>query len=323
MISFSVICPIYNAEKFLEKAVNSVINQTYKNWELVLINDGSIDNSGSICEFFSKRDKRIKVIHQENQGQSKARLAGLEKSVGEYILFLDSDDFLIPNALERISNQLEENEYDIVMFDAIKSQDKKDSSVYALNERKITTNKKQIMSECFVDRIAGYLWTYCFKKNLFNVSSDVINRFGEIKYSEDVYLIYQVIKHNAYSLLILPEPLYIYVVNEESITHTQTVAKVRDRFAVFNDVYKDLSVSYNLTPKNSTKSNIGWTYFSFLSRAAKEYDFANFKATAKEIRSSYIFKHLSRFKKDKYTTLIQFLLKIRMYKRAYAIIRNH
>ena len=323
MVLFSIICPIYNAENFLVGTVTSVISQTYNNWELVLINDGSTDNSGSICDLFSKKDKRIKVIHQKNQGQSIARLIGLGRCNGKYILFLDSDDFLVSTALEELSKQLQDNKTDVVMFNANKRRVHTESKIYVLGERRVITDKKLIFNECFLERTAGYLWTYCFKKDILCFSKEVLRRFGEIKYSEDVYLIYQVINHNVKSLLILPEPLYVYTVNECSITHNQTVSKVRDRFNVFNDVYKDLFASYNLKPNKSIRANIGWTYLSFLNRAAKEFCFEKFKEIAKEVRSSYIFKHLSRFKKDKYNSLVHFLFKIRMYKKVYLIIRKH
>ena len=322
-VKFSIICPIFNAEKFLERAVNSLLIQSYTNWELILVDDGSTDGGAALCDSYSKSDKRIKVIHQINQGQSKARLVGIEKSSGDYVLFLDSDDYFELTALKAIAEELSRNVCDLVLFDAKKKNGENLTSIYSLQTRAHLINKNGILYECFGKRTAGYFWTYCFKKDLFKLTEDVKIKFSNIKYSEDVYLINQIITNNVNSLSILPETLYVYVVNGDSITQNQTVLKVRDRFNVFNDVYKELSRKYKLRLNKTTKSNIGWTYLSFLSRAAKEYDFANFKETAKEIRSSYIFKHLSRFKKDKYNLLIHFLFKIRMYMRAYTIIRKH
>ena len=322
-IRFSIVCPVYNAEKFLPRAINSLLTQSYSNWELILIDDGSTDDSSQLCDSYSKSDKRINVIHQTNQGQSKARLVGIGMCSGDYILFLDSDDYFDITALESLTNELSENSSDLVLFDAKKNCDGKFANVYSLESKEFITDKKEILFECFGKRTAGYFWTYCFKKETLRISIEIKKKFSEVKYSEDVYLIYQVIKHNVNSLLILPEPLYVYVVNEESITHNQTVAKVKDRFSVFDDVYKDLCKSQNIKVNKKIRPNIGWTYLSFLNRAAKEYDFERFKETVKEIRSSYIFKHLSRFKKDKYNSLIQFLLIIRMYKRVYTIIRKH
>ena len=322
-ILFSIICPIYNAKAFLGNAIKSLLNQGYDNWELILIDDGSTDGSALLCDDFSARDERINVIHQENQGQSKARLVGIEKSHGDYVLFLDSDDFLDLTALDALNEEIMKSLPDAILFDARRKSGETLSPVYSLNKNKFLVEKKEILNECFGIRIAGYFWTYCFKRDLFDLIASTKETFATIKYSEDVYLISQIITNKVKTLSVLPQPLYVYVDNTDSITHNQTVEKVKDRFNVFDGVYENLCCNYQLTLKKSVLSNIGWTYLSFLIRAAKEHDFANFKETAKGIRSSYIFKHLSRFKKDKYNLLIHFLFKIRMYKRIYSIIRKH
>ena len=320
---FSIICPVYNAKRFLESTINSLLEQEYDNWELILVDDGSTDGSGALCDVFSFKDKRISVVHQSNYGQSKARLVGIEKACGEYILFLDSDDFLASTILNVLNKEIMKTSPDAILFDAKKKKDKKLLPIYSLSEKKVLVEKQSILIECFGIRTAGYFWTYCFKKDLFNISESVKSKFSNIKYSEDVYLIYQIIKNNVNSLSILPESLYIYFINNDSITHNQTIAKVRDRFNVFNDVYEDLYVNFKIYPNMITKSNIGWNYLSFLIRAAKEYDFAKFKETAKKIRNSYVFKRLNKFKKDKHSSLIQFLFQIRMYKTLYIIIRKY
>ena len=92
-MKLSVIVPIYNAEKFLNQCIGSLVNQTYKDFEIVLVNDGSKDNSLAICESYAKNDKRIKIISQENKGISGAVITGIENSTGEYISFVDADDF--------------------------------------------------------------------------------------------------------------------------------------------------------------------------------------------------------------------------------------
>lgn len=110
----SVIIPVYMAEKFLHRCVNSVLNQTYQNFEIILINDGSKDKSGMICDEYAKKDKRIKVIHQENQGVSAARNKGLDMARGEWIYFLDSDDYISPKSFELLMCVQKEDDYDIV-----------------------------------------------------------------------------------------------------------------------------------------------------------------------------------------------------------------
>ena len=106
MMVISVIVPVYNVEKYLTNCVNSIIKQTYEELEIILINDGSSDNSGIICDDFSKKDNRIKVIHKENGGLSDARNVGIDIATGELITFIDSDDYISKNMLEKLYNAL-------------------------------------------------------------------------------------------------------------------------------------------------------------------------------------------------------------------------
>lgn len=116
-IKFSIIIPVYNVEKYLNECVESVLNQTYKNFEIILVDDGSTDSSPQICDSYAEKDIRIKVIHKENGGLSSARNAGIENMTGDYVLFLDSDDFWDNNkALEHLSSIIAENNTDVVCY---------------------------------------------------------------------------------------------------------------------------------------------------------------------------------------------------------------
>lgn len=105
----SIIVPVYNAEKFLAKCVSSILDSTYKNFELILVDDGSTDNSPGICDQFAQKDKRVKVIHQLNAGVSEARNKGLSLALGEYISFIDSDDFIHPQMIEFLYTEIHNN----------------------------------------------------------------------------------------------------------------------------------------------------------------------------------------------------------------------
>ncbi len=102
----SVIVPVYNVEKYLDKCINSIVNQTYKNLEIILVDDGSTDNSGKMCDDFAKQDSRIRVFHKENGGQCTARNLALDNAEGDYIAFVDSDDFISENMLELLLSDL-------------------------------------------------------------------------------------------------------------------------------------------------------------------------------------------------------------------------
>ncbi len=116
MIKVSVIMPVYNSERYIEMAVNSVLEQDLNEIELILVNDGSKDNSGGICDALSKRDKRVKVIHQENQGISAARNRGIKEAEGEYIAFIDNDDTYQEGMLKKIYEYAKSNNAEVVKY---------------------------------------------------------------------------------------------------------------------------------------------------------------------------------------------------------------
>ena len=111
----SIIIPVYNTEKYLSKCLESVINQTYKNLEIILINDGSTDKSKEICESFAKKDKRIQILNKENSGVSSARNHGMRLAKGQYIAFIDGDDYAEENYIEELLKNLKQTESDCVL----------------------------------------------------------------------------------------------------------------------------------------------------------------------------------------------------------------
>ena len=113
---FSVVVPVYNVEKYLKECVDSILSQTFKDFELILVNDGSKDSGPAICDEYAKNDSRVKVIHKENGGQSTARNRGIEEATGEFAVFLDSDDLICDNNFfQDVKNEIEDNT-DIVVF---------------------------------------------------------------------------------------------------------------------------------------------------------------------------------------------------------------
>ncbi|MCY3036068.1 MULTISPECIES: glycosyltransferase family 2 protein [Aerococcus] len=108
-MQFSIIMPVYNVENYLERSINSILNQSYKDWELIIVNDGSKDSSKKICEEFANNDNRIKLINQKNQGSGVARAKALENAKGDYIVFVDPDDFTVENSLTAINAIIEKN----------------------------------------------------------------------------------------------------------------------------------------------------------------------------------------------------------------------
>lgn len=132
----SVIIPVYNVEQYLEECVNSVLKQTYKNIEIILVDDGSTDSSGSMCDSFSAENKNICVVHQKNGGLSAARNTGFSCAKGEYVYFLDSDDYIAEDALEKLCLIAEKDSSDIVFFDAHSFLHKSDEEIKQNYKRK-------------------------------------------------------------------------------------------------------------------------------------------------------------------------------------------
>ena len=162
----SIIIPVYNVEKYINKCLESVINQTYRNLEIILVDDGSEDKSGKICEEISIKDNRIRVIHKENGGLSDARNIGLDNSNGEYIAFIDSDDFIERDMIEFLYYNINKYDADIsicsnYIFDEEECIDNstKEIKVY---------NRLEILKEVLLDeKIRSYAWNKMYKRDLF------------------------------------------------------------------------------------------------------------------------------------------------------------
>ena len=118
MVEISITVPVYNVEKYLPRCLNSLVNQTFKlDYEIICVDDGSTDNSGKILDDFAQKYPKIKVIYQENAGLSEARNTALKYVTGKYTMFVDSDDFIAPNALEDLYNYAQKHNSDVVIFD--------------------------------------------------------------------------------------------------------------------------------------------------------------------------------------------------------------
>lgn len=142
MEKVSVIIPVYNDEKYLEKCLNSVINQTYKNLEIILIDDGSTDGTAEICEHYKDKDDRIRILHKQNEGIGSSRNAGLSMATGDYVLFVDGDDWIASNHIEELYKLLKKNDADIAVGNFEEYKQKGNVFTYWINE-------KQYFEKCY------------------------------------------------------------------------------------------------------------------------------------------------------------------------------
>lgn len=217
-IKVSIIVPIYNVENYLKRCVESLINQTFKNIEIILVDDGSTDNSGNICDELKETDNRIKVYHKQNGGLGSARNYGLQQAIGEYILFLDSDDFIELNTLEKM---IKYEGYDIVCcgFDRVDEETKKvySKEMIEMPFDEIEVNDETIMELAFLSPSG---WGKLFKKDLIN---DI--KFSEDKRAIEDTLFYLEIIPKAKKIKYVKEILWHYMVRKNSLIMSITEEK--------------------------------------------------------------------------------------------------
>lgn len=168
----SVIIPVYNVEKYLEKCVDSVKKQTYDNIEIILVDDGSTDKSGEICDIIANGDNRVKVIHKKNGGLSDARNAGIKIANGELIGFVDSDDYICQDMYMDLYLILKKDDSDISICDFVKIKENDDNKEYCVKNKNINFykyNKIEALNELLKnEKITNHAWNKLYKKSLFD-----------------------------------------------------------------------------------------------------------------------------------------------------------
>lgn len=165
----SVIIPVYNVEKYLNKSIESVIKQTYKELEIILVDDGSTDSSGKICDEFAQKDDRIKVIHKKNGGLSDARNAGISEAKGKYLGFIDSDDYIDKNFYEILYNVLKKYNSDISICKHRETYTDYEENTSKLEIKEQVFNTEQALKELLLfGEVNNYAWNKLYKKELFN-----------------------------------------------------------------------------------------------------------------------------------------------------------
>ena len=235
----SVIVPIYNVEKYLPRCLDNLINQTCTDVEFILIDDGSTDSSGKLADSYKDRDPRFRVFHTDNHGLSAARNYGIEQSKGEWLMFVDSDDWVSPSFCETPMSAAIEYNADLVVFWLHRVKNgkitKEDTSKFP---KGIVSFEKAISSDGIV------AWNKLYKKELFkNI------RFPEGMVYEDVATTHKVLRQ-AERIAFIPDRLYYYVFRKTSISNTRSVKNRRDAFIASLQRYNDLNI-YGYSDDNS------------------------------------------------------------------------
>ena len=215
----SIIVPVYNVEKYLNKCVDSILAQTYTNIEVILVDDGATDTSGSICDTY-KKDSRVKVVHKENGGLSDARNAGIEASTGEYLVFIDSDDFIDSKMIETLYNAIVTTNSDISICDFVfYSENEKKYNKYSKTSFIIEGEEKFKYLYNEFDVVSIVQWNKIYRKSIFK---DI--KYPYQKINEDEFVIANEF-YNARKISYILKPLYFYRQREDSIMGTFNVKR--------------------------------------------------------------------------------------------------
>lgn len=274
----SIIIPIYNVEKYLKKCLDSIVNQTYKNIEIVCIDDGSPDNSIDILNEFAKRDNRIKIIRQENKGLSGARNKGIDNAKGKYIIFIDSDDWIEFNMVELMINKIEKENLDIVICGQYNHYILNDNElIKEINLKKLSNFIFNNYKEYFIKNYQlklpfGSSWNKIFKLDIIKENNLY---FVEKCLHEDLLFVFRYL-NLVRRIGIVETPLYHYIVNRsDSITNKINKEEVTDVFFTLNELKKILESSFF----NSIEFNeymFGWIFRAILLKKniyqTKEFD---------------------------------------------------
>ena len=233
MPKISVIIPVYNGEKYIQRCIDSVFNQTYSNVEIIVVNDGSTDDTENILKKYSN----IVLVNKENEGVSKARNTGLSLATGEYVYFCDADDYLEKDAFEVLINEYDGNDLlrfgHYVVNDEQKNEKKNNDDILAGVNLNFDYNK-QLLEYLISNKTEGHLWNYLFKLKVIKDNNILFDE--DLFYQEDViFLLEYILKIK--KIKIISNPFYNYFVNENSVTkniessvrNLSSVAKLRQK----------------------------------------------------------------------------------------------
>jgi len=227
----SVIIPIYNAENYIEDCIESVLMQTYQKMEIVLVDDGSKDKSGLICDRYGESDERVIVIHQENKGPMYARRAGLLVAKGEYIGFVDSDDTIEANMYERLIDVLEEESADVIHSGYVsKTQNSIDFSREVIDKENAIDLLERVLLH---GDITPSIWSKVYKREYINRAFEEV--FDETIFGEDMVCLVALLFTNP-KIVLLNEAFYNYRVRSNSLSHYCDTMAIKKELQLYNNI---------------------------------------------------------------------------------------
>ena len=240
----SMIVPVYNSEKTLSRCIDSILNQTYRDFELILLNDGSTDTSGEICDAYAKKDSRVRVVHKENTGVSDTRNRGIDLARGEYLQFLDSDDWITPDATALFVRTATEQQCDMVISQFYRVIGEHVSQKGAIDEDGLmdrSTYANHMMQKP-ADFYYGVLWNKFYKRSI--ITEHRLRMDQSISWCEDFMFNLEYVRHTQ-TIYAMKVPVYYYVKTKGSLVSQgmsmkKMIRMKRTVFACYNDFYKDV-----------------------------------------------------------------------------------
>lgn len=227
----SVIVPIYNVECYLNKCIDSILSQTYRNIEIILVDDGATDCCPMICDEYAKKDARIHVIHQKNRGLSVARNSGIDVATGEYLIFIDSDDYIDKEMLNVLYRNIKKADAEIAVCNFIEVHNNESLEQEVIQGKKFIFDKLEAMNNLYNNMALQTVvaWNKLYKKELFQTL-----RYLPGKVHEDEYLIHHIL--NCVNLIVYDDtPLYYYRQRKDSITGKNYNLKRLDVIEAYED----------------------------------------------------------------------------------------
>lgn len=315
----SIVVPVYNVEKYLEKCVKSILNQTYKNLEIILVDDGSTDNSGNMCDELAKLDDRIKVYHKENGGLSDARNYGVERATGAYIGFVDSDDYIEKEMYEKLYEAIKKENADVAECN-LKIVYPHGTELFTQEKYYKVCNKEEYLEEYLkIEKIFGSVWTKLLRRD---IASKLL--FPKGKLYEDTYYSNDLI-NIAEKYVIMDKPYYNYLMRNDSITNSKFKPKILDLIDIVNIIHKKVYRDYpNL--KEAADCRQMYAYFSVLNSMLMEDNFKENKYYTQIER--YFGKNYMKLLKNKYITrnrklsILLIKININLYKKVLLKYKN-
>ena len=268
-MTVSIIVPVYNVEKYIRQCIKTIIEQTYSDLEIILIDDGSTDNSGVYCDEAAKKDSRIHVIHKENGGLSDARNRGLEYAKGELIYYLDSDDYIEPNTIQVLLEQQKKENADIVISNFYYTYSEHEDIANSFYKKKIIFNNYDAMKALINGKLETFAWGKLIRTNIVKKYL-----FPKGKRFEDHYWTHYIFGE-AKNIVFIPNPTVHYRQRENSISYTYNLARLDvldgwiDRKEYLEKYYPEL-VEICMQQYAKRYVSIAWLVFTRMKKEKKK-----------------------------------------------------